>query len=205
VYDFADKFHASHPDLRRVSPVALKEALLDHANIPDDPLGYTGLADEDARRQLACIAAHVVADSIWGDLALRRGPDERHLREAHLAIRGLRTRLAEAEHDLRQYDDRIAKLNPDATVTAREVQARTIHDRRVSELRYDIDRWTQRARELEQQTNWIALADDQPLADPAELRRTILTETTTPPFIRDWLTQHELAKLFGKSSETLRR
>jgi integrase len=205
VYDHADRYFQANPDLRRVSAMALKEALLDHANIGDDPLGYTGLADQDARRNLTCIASHVIADAIWSDLALRRGPDERHLREAYLVIKGLQQHLFGAEDQLRRHDDRISVLPQDASLSIREVHARDVLTDRVSTLRYDIASWQQRAAELEHERNWIALPAGQQRVDPKHLRSTILDEPDPPERVRDWVTGVELRRLFGRSAETIRR
>jgi integrase len=205
VYDQADKYFAHNRDLRRVSPLALKEALLDHVNIGDDPLGYTGLGDEDARRTLACLAAHIIAETIWGDLALRRGPDERHLREALLTSKGLRQHLSAAEDQLREHDQRIDALRPDATLSIREVHARDVLTDCVADLRYQIDQWERRATELESERRWVALDDNQPRIDPVTLRQSILGQPDTPEPIRDWITNRELQRLLRRSAETVRR
>ncbi len=206
VYDYADRYFVASPDMRRISPVSLKEALLDHSNIGEDPLGYTGIADEAARRILSCVAAHIVADAIWADLAMRRGPDERHLREALMAVKGLRSILADATIELAEFDEHVRNLPADAPLTVRDLHKRTMLADRVTELQHDINRWERRAEQLSETGNWIPIPDDVERIDPRVLRHEILepAQAQAPP-IRDWLTGNELAEVFGKSTETVRR
>src|SRR5205807_552145 len=112
----------------------IKEGLLDHTNITGDGYGYSGQSDENGRWTLACLGAHIISDALFGELALRRGPDERRLRECYLAIAGIKRRLAKLEEEVQAEDARLSALPDDANISLAEVVRHNILKDNVRDL-----------------------------------------------------------------------
>ena len=190
-----------------IKTTQIKEALLGHSKIPDDLLGYSGLSKAPGRQLLSLLGSEIIEAALFGDLALPRGPDERHLREALLVIRGLRDQTPQLERDIEALDRRLFAGEHDATAPVRDLFAALTRDRQLRASQDELKRWEQRAHELEDRRNWIALRRGETAISTAHLRETILAVTPETPETqkREILTRTELRRAFQTTDETIRR